>query len=689
MAPIFHQQQMDHHAHHAVWEDGRQARSGTHYPLQQHQHQHHQHQHQHQQWPAQGRLHINPAMVRDDGFAAAPPMQQHHGSMSASRHHQPQQQSLGSSSAAREVLGEGSFMGRGYSIKRCQGFVRCDMDIDAEVVGWVIGKNGSTIKDMKHKTGCNMWVDQRALKLTITGPDLPSVEHAAKSVDAYVAAAPIKAGAVEAAVTKTIECPPQLLDDLGDRTTIARIVKETHAQVVVNKKIGRIIVRGDHRSVDLAYESVRAMIHNAVHGSYGLGVRVSTPESHGSFGVASGGGAGYFPDGTMSSSGRGGGGGGGGGGGDMRSPLVSGAVAGATAGMHHLMLPSTAGGDGGSSHVDPDFHHLGGSDYRHARDTAEFHHLATWQQEQQQLELKPEHSHQPLQRHHHHHHHERGVGSDTDDSEIETVSLGSIGARTPVSSTAGSPRVVGSYNTSPALSGTASTPVGDWSLFSGGFGIGMAALQEGESSTSRSSTPTTARTTPRVHFPEGLRALVGGAAGASAASAGDNAVLKGSGLLSPASAAGGNSGGSSNGGGGKPAGSLAPPPSPSSTAGGEASRRMAGPPEAQVLSALEGQASDGEEEHDEEQEGSAAAGGGGGEDISDKVARLGKVLQTMGLGKYCLKFAENEVDLEALGLMSESDLADIGIPKGPRLKILNAVGARPAAAAAANHAPAV
>ncbi|CAN0541327.1 unnamed protein product, partial [Ectocarpus sp. 12 AP-2014] len=492
---------------------------------------------------------------------------------------------------------------------------------------------------------------------------------------------------------KTIECPPQLLDDLGDRTTIARIVKETHAQVVVNKKIGRIIVRGDHRSVDLAYESVRAMIHNAVHGSYGLGLRVSTPDSHGSFGVAGGGGAGagYFPDGAMSSSGRGGGGGGGGG--DMRSSLVSGAVAGAAAEMHHLMLPSTAGGGGGSSHVDPDFHHLAGSDYRHARDTAEFHRLATWQQEQQQLELKPEHSHQPLQRHHHHHH-GRGVGSDTDDSEIETVSLGSIGARTPVSSTAGSPRVVGSYNTSPALSGAASTPVGDWSLFSGGFGIGMAALQEGESSTSRSSTPTTARTTPRVHFPEGLRALVGGAGGASAAYAGDLAVLKGSGLLSPASAADGNSGGGgggSNGGGGgsnggsggKSAGSLAPPPSPSSTAGGEASRRMAGLPEAQVLSALEGQGSDGEEE----QEGSAAAAGGGGEDISDKVACLGKVLQTMGLGKYCLKFAENEVDLEALGLMSESDLADIGIPKGPRLKILNAVGARPAAAA--NHAPAV
>lgn len=552
---------------------------------------------------------------------------------------------------------------------------------------------------MKHKTGCNMWVDQRALKLTITGPDLPSVEHAAKSVDAYVAAAPIKAGAVEAAVTKTLECPPQLLDDLGDRTTIARIVKETHAQVVVNKKIGRIIVRGDPRSVDLAYASVQAMIFNAVNGGFGLGLRVNTPDSRGSYG----GSAGYFPtDGSMSSS-RGGGGGG-------RSPLdgVSGGGASAGAEMHHVMLPPPSGDGGGGSQAG-DFHH-----HRHhqpAGDTPEFRDLGPWQQEQQLLELKPELSHQQqqqqqLQRHHQRqqqHHHGRGIGSDTDESEIETVSLGSIGARTPVSSTAGSPRVAGSYNTSPALSGTASTPVGDWSLFSGGFGIGMAALQEGETS-SRASTPTTARTTPRVHFPEGLRALggSGGGTGAAASAAGGangdgHTALQGSGLLSPAGAGAAGAGNSevdaSSGtaAGSKPAGSLAPPPSPASTAGGEASRKMLGlaVPEAHVLSALEGAAEDEDEDGDEKSEG----GGGAAvaakeedeEDISEKVARLGKVLQGMGLGKYCSKFEENEVDLEALGLMSESDLADIGIPKGPRLKILNHV----ASGSSANHAPAV
>ena len=151
----------------------------------------------------------------------------------------------------------------GFRVKRCQGFVRCDMDIDAEVVGWVIGRKGATIKDLKYKTGCNMWVDQQALRLTITGPDACTVEHAAKSVQAYVAAAPIKAGAVEAAVACFLICPAQLLDFLGSRDTIAGIVKETRAHLVVNKKMARVIVRGVPSAVQLACAKVQTMITSA------------------------------------------------------------------------------------------------------------------------------------------------------------------------------------------------------------------------------------------------------------------------------------------------------------------------------------------------------------------------------------------------------------------------------------------
>lgn len=87
-------------------------------------------------------MHVNPMVltrdfVDDVGFPA--PV---HG-MGPSRS---QQGALG-----RDLLGEGSFMGRGYSIKRCQGFVRCDMDIDAEVVGWVIGKNGESCHEQEYE----------------------------------------------------------------------------------------------------------------------------------------------------------------------------------------------------------------------------------------------------------------------------------------------------------------------------------------------------------------------------------------------------------------------------------------------------------------------------------------------------------------------------------------------------------
>mmetsp|Transcript_20849 Transcript_20849/g.30911 ORF Transcript_20849/g.30911 Transcript_20849/m.30911 type:complete len:364 (-) Transcript_20849:240-1331(-) len=150
-----------------------------------------------------------------------------------------------------------------FSIKRCNGYFRSDLDIDAEVVGWVIGKNGAAIKELKAKTSCNMWVDQKALKLTITGPDARIVQHAASSVQAYIASAPIKAGAVETAVTQTIDCPPKLLNILGDRGTISSIVKETRAQVVVNKKIGRAIIKGRPNSVRLACLRIQEILNAA------------------------------------------------------------------------------------------------------------------------------------------------------------------------------------------------------------------------------------------------------------------------------------------------------------------------------------------------------------------------------------------------------------------------------------------
>ena len=48
-------------------------------------------------------------------------------------------------------------------------------------------------------------------------------------------------------------------------------------------------------------------------------------------------------------------------------------------------------------------------------------------------------------------------------------------------------------------------------------------------------------------------------------------------------------------------------------------------------------------------------------------------LDNLGLSKYADEFAENEIDLEAVVMLSEEDFKELGLPMGPRRKILAAV----------------
>jgi len=50
------------------------------------------------------------------------------------------------------------------------------------------------------------------------------------------------------------------------------------------------------------------------------------------------------------------------------------------------------------------------------------------------------------------------------------------------------------------------------------------------------------------------------------------------------------------------------------------------------------------------------------------------LLNSLGLEKYIVLFQAEEVDMAALRQMGESDLKDMGVPMGPRKKILLAVG---------------
>ena len=64
----------------------------------------------------------------------------------------------------------------------------------------------------------------------------------------------------------------------------------------------------------------------------------------------------------------------------------------------------------------------------------------------------------------------------------------------------------------------------------------------------------------------------------------------------------------------------------------------------------------------------AARGAGGG------TQRVGEFLRSLGLGKYAGKFQKEEIDVVALRRVTDKDLQTMGVPLGPRKKILAAKG---------------
>jgi hypothetical protein len=59
---------------------------------------------------------------------------------------------------------------------------------------------------------------------------------------------------------------------------------------------------------------------------------------------------------------------------------------------------------------------------------------------------------------------------------------------------------------------------------------------------------------------------------------------------------------------------------------------------------------------------------------NDAAGRVGDFLRNLGLGKYVSSFAKEEIDADALRELTDADLHSIGVPLGPRKKILAAKG---------------
>ena len=59
----------------------------------------------------------------------------------------------------------------------------------------------------------------------------------------------------------------------------------------------------------------------------------------------------------------------------------------------------------------------------------------------------------------------------------------------------------------------------------------------------------------------------------------------------------------------------------------------------------------------------------------DDVEAVGRWLDELGLGAYAEVFAESGIDFEVLPDLTDADLRELGLPLGPRKKLLKAIAA--------------
>ncbi len=55
------------------------------------------------------------------------------------------------------------------------------------------------------------------------------------------------------------------------------------------------------------------------------------------------------------------------------------------------------------------------------------------------------------------------------------------------------------------------------------------------------------------------------------------------------------------------------------------------------------------------------------------VEEIGRWLQDLGLGKYVDAFVDNEITIDELPALTEDDLKELGLPMGPRRRVLMAI----------------
>lgn len=152
----------------------------------------------------------------------------------------------------------------------------CVMDLLPGVVGWVIGRAGTRIKEIQGQSGCKMWVDQdvpddQPRKLYFHGSK-PNIDTAVQLVNDLLQSAPIlagKHGQVSRLTSHIMDCPPDLVGLLIGKKgwTIKKIQQESGAQISINQSVReglprKIIISGTEDAVHAAISLIEEVLKN-------------------------------------------------------------------------------------------------------------------------------------------------------------------------------------------------------------------------------------------------------------------------------------------------------------------------------------------------------------------------------------------------------------------------------------------
>ncbi|CAM9565034.1 unnamed protein product, partial [Ectocarpus sp. 8 AP-2014] len=491
-------------------------------------------------------------------------------------------------------------------LERFPGFVRCVMDIAPEVVGWVIGRSGAHIKEMKHRSGCGMWVDQKDLKLYITGADMPRIHAAAALVVDLISKAPVNvnsAGVEDEVTSHMIECPPHLIGLLIGRggSTIKRIKEESRANVVINQKMMKVIVSGIPQSVRLGVAMIEDVITFGRSAEHGAGLGGAVPPNFLDFPAGVAGMAEFMDDGgggldsfTVRSTGPPG-----------QQPFMNpGEAGGVRMGSSPLSIPGS--GDPGSnlSAGGVGFPVVGGGPYddelRRQQQLRGSPASSMMQQQQQDGGGMHAQQQQQQQRQHPAAAVAAGGGGGGRPAKMEADVAGFNGKEMDCGGLLGHNSAASGGSRTGSISSGGTPPLVGRSLSMGPWNV-MGA--------------------PPIR---GVDTAGGGGGGAPPLRLGNSPAtgLSVAGALMNMNRLSINSDDSNSGG----------------RSIGQASRQRERP----------------------------------GTPVGNP-ADLAEFLGDMGLGQYAQALTENEIDLEAVQLMADSDFQDIGIPKGPRVKLLYAL----------------